>query len=1059
MNTHTLNNCSNTSGSSSNRKTTSSEFIQQIKLLNHLKTSTALIAVTAMTIAASTQTAYAIDVDASLTIDNGGGSAPINTNVTSNATVNGTIATPGIDVSVNGAGSVFVINGGVLNNTTAAINLGVGSGLTGNMGVASGGSTITNNQALNIGQGANATGTLTVSGNGTFTQTSGATTIGLAASSTGTLTVGSTSSAFPAAFTTTGDLTVGNAGMGTLDVTDNGSFTMTGAALFNVGQSNGSNGTVNVNGANAQLITDANISLGVNGTGTINILAGGSVSTDAINVADLSGSNGTLLVDGVGSSLNLSANGGNNDLTIGRAGTGVVTVTNSGSITVTDDIQLGLLASGDGTLNIINGGSVTANGEITIADASNGTLNISDGGTLTSSGTGTSVVGSQSTGQGIVTISGASSAWNLGSGDLNLVGAGSNVAKIILSDGGTLQTTGKLRLNGGSTSNGHAKIIIGGENIAAAAGNLNVGEIEFDLGQVVGQVVFNHTNNNFTFGGDVTSTSAAGARGIIQQASGTTNLTGDLSGYRGTFSVSGGELKFNSNQAIGSGGITVGANAKLSGVGTVELYTFVTNPNPRLNVLSGGTLAPGNSIGTLTVNNGNVDFANGSIYEVEIDDQGNTDLLEITGTGTLTIDSGASVNLLPENGTDDGSTYTIGQTYTIATATGGITGAFGSISDSFAFVDGELSYTANSVILSLVQSANFNSIATTSNQTNVANAAQALGSGNSVFASLATLTTAQAQSALDALTGEIHSSTKGALINDSRYIRDASLSRVDKEAYAGNQAWFDVYGALSALGSNANAADADAKSGGIIAGLETSEGNWLAGLAVQIGASEVSIDGSRSSVAESSDYSIGSYGAFDIENVKLALGGSYTSHSIKTDRNVVFGSFAETISADYDASTTQFFAKLSTEVANAYGTFAPFAQIAHVRHQTDGFTESGGSSALTNAATDTSTTFTTLGVSARHMTVLDNGKTAKFSGTIGWQHSFGDQSANSVVNFAGGQQFNVEGASIAQDALVLKFGSDIQLNDTTDFNFNYSGQIGSDGSHSHSGRAGLSIKF
>lgn len=50
-------------------------------------------------------------------------------------------------------------------------------------------------------------------------------------------------------------------------------------------------------------------------------------------------------------------------------------------------------------------------------------------------------------------------------------------------------------------------------------------------------------------------------------------------------------------------------------------------------VQNGGTLSPGNSVGTLTV--GNVRFDPGSIYEFEIDQQGNADQLVVTNNAQL----------------------------------------------------------------------------------------------------------------------------------------------------------------------------------------------------------------------------------------------------------------------------------------------------------------------------------------------------------------------------------------------------------------------------------------
>ena len=53
-----------------------------------------------------------------------------------------------------------------------------------------------------------------------------------------------------------------------------------------------------------------------------------------------------------------------------------------------------------------------------------------------------------------------------------------------------------------------------------------------------------------------------------------------------------------------------------------------------LTVARGGGVAPGNSIGTLNVN-GNVSFAAGSTYQVEINPAGQNDKIVATGKATL----------------------------------------------------------------------------------------------------------------------------------------------------------------------------------------------------------------------------------------------------------------------------------------------------------------------------------------------------------------------------------------------------------------------------------------
>lgn len=99
-----------------------------------------------------------------------------------------------------------------------------------------------------------------------------------------------------------------------------------------------------------------------------------------------------------------------------------------------------------------------------------------------------------------------------------------------------------------------------------------------------------------------------------------------------------------------------------------------------MTVGSGGTLAPGNSIGTLT-STGNATFASGSSYAVEIDAAGNSDRLAVTGT--ITIDNDVSLVVTPLT---NHSAFSLGTRYSILTATGGITGTFSGIDENFVYL-------------------------------------------------------------------------------------------------------------------------------------------------------------------------------------------------------------------------------------------------------------------------------------------------------------------------------------------------------------------------------------
>jgi autotransporter-associated beta strand protein len=212
--------------------------------------------------------------------------------------------------------------------------------------------------------------------------------------------------------------------------------------------------------------------------------------------------------------------------------------------------------------------------------------------------------------------------------------------------------------------------------------------------------VFNHTATNYIFAPAITSSGAG--TGTVRVEAGTTILTATNT-YTGATTIDGGTLLVNGS--IASSAVTVNAGGALGGNGTVGNTT-----------INGGTLAPGNSIGLLTVN-GNLSFTAASSYMVEVS-SANSDRVNVTGTATL---SGATVNA---SFAVAAGSY-VARQYKIVNAGGGISGTFGSAVSSNlpSGFKPSLSYDANNAYLNLalVFAASPNTVLS-GNQSSVGNA-------------------------------------------------------------------------------------------------------------------------------------------------------------------------------------------------------------------------------------------------------------------------------------------------------------------------------------------------
>ncbi|MCX5653831.1 MAG: autotransporter-associated beta strand repeat-containing protein, partial [Planctomycetota bacterium] len=123
---------------------------------------------------------------------------------------------------------------------------------------------------------------------------------------------------------------------------------------------------------------------------------------------------------------------------------------------------------------------------------------------------------------------------------------------------------------------------------------------------------------------------------MVKEGSGTMVIQG-IASYTGNTNVNAGTLLVNGTHT-GGDNYTVSGTGTLGGTGAITLAAGKT-----VTVQSGGTLAPGASVGTLTINN-NMTLDKGGAYLWEIDNTSGTpgadwDLLKVNGTLNITADA------------------------------------------------------------------------------------------------------------------------------------------------------------------------------------------------------------------------------------------------------------------------------------------------------------------------------------------------------------------------------------------------------------------------------------
>ncbi|MBV1813986.1 autotransporter domain-containing protein [Pseudomonas viridiflava] len=583
--------------------------------------------------------------------------------------------------------------------------------------------------------------------------------------------------------------------------------------------------------------------------------------------------------------------------------------------------------------------------------------------------------------------------------------------------------TGNLILTGNNTYSGGT--VINGGVLTGHAQSFGSGTITDNATLVLDQ------STNDTFSNAITGNGA-----LIKQGAGSLNLTGNSS-LSGATTVQAGRLAVNGN--LGNSVVTVNSGAVLGGNGSVG----------GINAASGGVVAPGNSVGQLNVN-GNVNFAQGSVYQVESDAAGNADRIVATGRATL---NNATVSLV------EGGNWVAASRYSILSAAGGISGTFNNVQSNFAFLTPTLNYTATDVGLTLDRNAqSFASLANSRNARAVAQGLDSAGAGNALWRSVVQADAATAQATFNALSNELHASTQSALIEDSRLVRNAIADRLQQsqsaqasggasQTLAGDASrglvWTQAIGATGKTDSTDDASGLDSHTSGLLFGADVPVNDtWRVGALA--GFSRSSFDLRHASGSTDSDnYHLGIYGGAKWGQLGLRLGAVRTWHDLTSKRTLDLPGSSERLKQDYQAATNQVFGELGYAIELGNAQLEPFANLAHVRLDTEGFDENSNAISLRNKSEENHVTFSTLGLrAATHMNV--GSVNVKPNATVGWRRAFGDVTPESRAAFSGGDTFALSGAPIARNAAVLGAGVDLGLSETLSVGVSYNGQIGSD---------------
>jgi|GEM_PF-3410481 len=484
----------------------------------------------------------------------------------------------------------------------------------------------------------------------------------------------------------------GTSNQGALYVSTPGNYTWNG--LIDLQDQNGvATAFINVvTGANLNFpnVLSGNANLEKIGGGELDLT--GTLTNTFINSTQID--QGTL---GLGKSAGVTALSG--AVTVGNGvglpNSAVLLLLNSGQLPVSEVIAI----ESNGLFNLNNFSETVSGLTFTGGNVVTGTGLLTLAGNIT-----TNVSTSTATINGNLSLGSATRTFNVAGGanppDLQINGtiSGGPGAGLIKAGTGVMALNGANTYSGPTTVNGGTLRLLAANALPNTALSLIAGTFDVN-GQTVtvpevsagpsgiltlggGSFTFGTDNSNQLFSGTISGTNASN---LIKVGSGTETFNGVGTGFQGTLSVNGGTAVVNSG-SFGNASVIVNNTGTLTGTGMVG----------NVNVTAGGTLRPGSNPGTLTT--GQVTITGASTYIEDLDGAGGGQYGILHATGNVSLGNGIStlqVNL--------GYSPNLGDSYTILTTTGNLTGTFANLPNLGTFAESgrvfRVTYTGTSVVL------------------------------------------------------------------------------------------------------------------------------------------------------------------------------------------------------------------------------------------------------------------------------------------------------------------------------------------------------------------------
>jgi autotransporter-associated beta strand protein len=567
-----------------------------------------------------------------------------------------------------------------------------------------------------------------------------------------------------------------------------------------------------------------------------------------------------------------------------KSGTGILTLTGANSYSGGTLVSAGRLTGNTASLQ----GAIVNNAAVEFAQSTAGAYAgaMSGTGSLTKTGAGTLTL----TGANSYTGGTLVSAGRLTGNTASLQGAIVNNAAVEFAQSASGTYAGAMSGTGSLIKSGTGILTLTGANSYTGGTLVSAGRLTGNTASLQGAIV-NNAEVEFAQTSAGTYAGNMGGTGAFYKSGAGSLALGGITSITGAANITAGRLNITGQLTAAS--VTVQNAATLSGNGVI---------GGNVTVQSGGSLAPGESAGTLSVV-GNVSFLTGSNFGVEIDGRtynpaggaGSYDLLRISGVANLggtiaptlrSITGAATNNYLP----------LIGESFLVLSA-GTVTGNFSSVAQPSVGLPADSRFDAiygGDFVRLVVTPSSFAALANAQNWSgNGFSAARGIdnirlaagvrsGASQTLFNGLYGMNTAQLQTAFSQISGEIYAnslqsvteterSTFSSIFNASC---DVSCGMPDGETNTNRSIWGRYIGKFANHNGDQFASGYNSSSKGLLAGATLTDSNHLQfGVAASYVENEVSMSlGASSTTNATAAYLYVHYTPSDNFNFSSALG-------------------------------------------------------------------------------------------------------------------------------------------------------------------------------------------